>query len=485
MSELSLSKIVKTLEDLQPALAKAQDVKATLLSIMKEDPQPSPDECIVRIREELPVETLFDPDLLSGPATIFRVLRDYLKLKNFDYQQDPSDIKIYMGLLFSFYSSPEEQNFGRGILRVLPNLVIAEPVNPQNAPSSPNTKYHFITDHSKKEDDERKLAHNMALRFKSDDKFSGKAGETIDEFFLNYETAAEDYNLNEEQKRKYLHNLFTGQARRHYNEYVLEGMSYNYAKESLIKEFNDRTKQESTRMYLQNLTLRKVMDRDNLDVPKGLEKLREEITKYGPSGPPEYRSDRVMVEYFCDAVRNEEWSRNTLENCYSNNWTFNHLYTSLTGAWYQKTRRDNPRNTDTLSSGSSDPVIMYEGQRMYGNPRGKRKYSNATQKFRKFDKSKVRCWNCNQLGHIHYECPVPNRQMTRNVRRAIKEDPRNANKILYEFCQQYDNEEQANDNDPFDVSSEEEQEESITNLVHQIEENAEAEQFNDLDPSDF
>ncbi len=483
----TLSKLVQDLEALDPSLTKAKDVKSTLLSILKDDPQPSPDECITRVREELPVETLYDPDLLSGPATLFRILRDYLIIKEFVYQRDPSDVKIYMGLLFSFYNTPEEQNYARGVIRMLRRPILAEPANETSEPGSPGTKYHFITDHSRREDDERKTAHNMALRFKSDDKFSGKTGETIEEYFLNFETAAEDYNLNEDQKRKYLHNLFSAHARRYYNEYVLEGMSYNYAKETMINEFNDRTKQESTRMYLQNLTLRKIMERDTLDVPKALEKLREEITKFAPSGPPEYRSDRVMVEYLCDAVRDEEWPRNTLENCYSNQWTFNHLYTSLSGAWYQKTRRENPRPTTSLSSGSSDPTILYEGQRMYGNPRAKnRRYSNANRKFQKFDKSKIRCWNCNELGHFHTECPAPDRQMTRNVRRALKDNPRNANKILYEICQFHDNAQSENEDDPFEDSSEEETEESATHLVQQIAENEDkTEKFDNLDPADF
>lgn len=110
--------------------------------------------------------------------------------------------------------------------------------------------------------------------------------------------------------------------------------------------------------------------------------------------------------------------------------------------------------------------------------------NSAYHKFRKFEKTKVQIWNCNELGYI--QCTRPHRQMTRNVHRAFKKKPRNDNRIVYEVCQFYDKDQSDSEEDPFKTPSDEYQGEPSTYLVHQIDyAEPENEQFDSLDLADF
>lgn len=54
----------------------------------------------------------------------------------------------------------------------------------------------------------------MALRFKKDDKISGKIDKDINRYIASYLEAALDYNLNDTQKLRYLYNLFDEEEKR-------------------------------------------------------------------------------------------------------------------------------------------------------------------------------------------------------------------------------------------------------------------------------
>ena len=72
-------------------------------------------------------------------------------------------------------------------------------------------------------DFEARAAHNMALRFKNQDKFTGKLGEDLTEHINSYIDAAQDYNLDQTNKLAFFHNIFDGEATRFYREKVRDG----------------------------------------------------------------------------------------------------------------------------------------------------------------------------------------------------------------------------------------------------------------------
>ena len=69
---------------------------------------------------------------------------------------------------------------------------------------------------SHQDNEMRRIAYSIALRFRSDDKFSGKLGEDLSEAINLYLDAANDYELNHEHRLKYFHNIYEGEARRFY-----------------------------------------------------------------------------------------------------------------------------------------------------------------------------------------------------------------------------------------------------------------------------
>ena len=66
-------------------------------------------------------------------------------------------------------------------------------------------------------DSEARAAHNMALRVKNQDTFTGKLGEDLTEHINNYIDAAQDYNLDQTNKLAF-HNIFDGEAKKFYRE---------------------------------------------------------------------------------------------------------------------------------------------------------------------------------------------------------------------------------------------------------------------------
>ena len=60
--------------------------------------------------------------------------------------------------------------------------------------------------------------------------------------------------------------------------------------------------------------------------------------------------------------------------------------------------------------------------RGYGGGRGNGERNNEDRKPRNFDKSRVKCFNCNEYGHFAKECPKPNRRERANLVTTQPED---------------------------------------------------------------
>ena len=183
----------------------------------------------------------------------------------------------------------------------------------------------------------------MSQRFKcKSEKFSGKIGDNIEEFFQNYDIAVTDYSLSEEQKKKYLHNLFDEEAKRFYRSiHNLNDLQFDQIKSKMVNEYNNITRQNRVRQYLQGLKLSEIIQKESCDISTGLERIREIITKYTPNGPEVYRNDPSKVEYLYNAVLDQSWASSVLTNRYANTppWSFNQLCMALDSTWLQEDRK--------------------------------------------------------------------------------------------------------------------------------------------------
>lgn len=77
--------------------------------IFQEEPQPSDELCAEQLREDLPVKILYCKEALSGPAIIFRFIRDYLQLNGLEYHRHPKSSRVIMGLPEMFYVDEKDR----------------------------------------------------------------------------------------------------------------------------------------------------------------------------------------------------------------------------------------------------------------------------------------------------------------------------------------------------------------------------------------
>ena len=74
------------------------------------DPQPSSEDLIPRLREDLPAEVLYDQENIRGPSTLNRILRDFLVLNGLEYSQREGSNRIVMRLPATLYESEADKN---------------------------------------------------------------------------------------------------------------------------------------------------------------------------------------------------------------------------------------------------------------------------------------------------------------------------------------------------------------------------------------
>lgn len=119
---------------------------------------------------------------------------------------------------------------------------------------------------------ESKIAHNVALRFKNQEKFTGKLGEDLTENISNCIDAAQDYKLDQTNKLAFFHNIFDGKAKRFYREKAKGRCgTFEQASQILQDEYNSVTKQNRIRHYLQSLRIRTLMHTERITTAESLE----------------------------------------------------------------------------------------------------------------------------------------------------------------------------------------------------------------------
>ena len=318
------------------------------------------------------------------------------------------------------------------------------------------------------ENEMRRIAHSIALRFRNDDKFSGKLGEDLNEAINLYLDAANDYELNQEQRLKYFHTIFEGEARRFYRLKVSKRVpTFSEACVKMRTEFKRITRQNRVRKYLQGLRLTAVMRERSCSVTEALEELRETITKFSQQGPRNHRSEEDKVEYLYRAVVGHEWAGNSLSQAIASEPADSQqMFNDLDSAWLQKQEETEGRKRDgipqaryRMEQGSRLPGLYYEGQGFYGKPRKFNSKSSVPRGYRptsnfqpntsrrmnennpgqngldKFGKTR-KCHNCGSKDHFIRDCNVKRRNNATNVANMLRQNPNGAKQILYDLCLQ-------------------------------------------------
>lgn len=165
-------------------------------------------EVINDSKKDLYVELLYSDENIRTPIILFRILREYLILKDFCYRSDPQNQKIMFELIRCFIDYDSDKNY------------TSQQVATTKMPTKPSSSSDVVTVRTSGSNDDRSFAHNMASRFKRDDNFSEKLWEILNTYIANYMEAALDYKLNPTQKLRYFRDLFDGKAKSFYRNYV-------------------------------------------------------------------------------------------------------------------------------------------------------------------------------------------------------------------------------------------------------------------------
>ena len=502
---LSMTQIRIQLNNFNSVVPVVQDVKSAMNILISEEPQPSDADCIQQLRDDLPPNTLFCSEMLSGPTTLFRLLRDYLILKGLTYSPHPGTSRLSHGIVNMLYDDENDVGLSFQYLQQYKSVKSPDTSsdisndNSQRIPTSPGSQLEPST----------RVAHNMAVRFKGYQRFSGKLGEDLAEHISNYMDAAKDYNLSSNQLLDYLHHILDGEAKRFYRHKV-HGVvdTFSEACKILTEEYNSLTRQSRVRKHLQSLRLADVMKRKKLSITEGLEELRDVITRLTPQGPPTHRNDEDKVEYLYKAVVGATWAKSALSNSQSSSppWNFHQLYSALDAAWLQEQEEKEARKRDgkidissSKVSNESVPGMFFQGQGFYGKPKQRgskssnpyvglrrrphhKPYTPRTGKNGTDRNGKPRvCHNCNSPDHLIRDCDKP-RNLIRNVGRLLSNNPKDAKKILYELCIQ--SEEALFENDGsnafFTDENEDEEQENVIDDPEEPEEESNINHFNSI-----
>lgn len=87
------------------------DIKTAISVYVNAQPQTSNEEVITGMKEDLPIESLYEINVLQGPSTLLRTLHNYPALKRLRYEQHLDSNRVVWGLTRMFYTSNQEGEY--------------------------------------------------------------------------------------------------------------------------------------------------------------------------------------------------------------------------------------------------------------------------------------------------------------------------------------------------------------------------------------
>ena len=265
-------------------------------------------EITEKVREDIPVESLYSVDILNRTTFVFRVIRDFLRAKGVVYNRHPATDRIVWGFVEMLYSDKDDIDFAyeRLVQHKKSSRATIPIKNGNERDISPPSR----SNPPDRRDSVSRIAHNMALRFKNRDKFTETLGEDLTEHINNYIDASQDYCLDQGNKLALFHNIFKGEAKRLYREKVREVCgNFGEAWQIMQNEYNEITRQNRIRKYLQSLRIQSLRNTKKLNTAEASEELREIITRFAPQGLRTHRSEEDKVEYLYKAVVGAPWAK--------------------------------------------------------------------------------------------------------------------------------------------------------------------------------
>lgn len=397
-----------------------------------------------RISDEITPEMMFNKGTAPFPS-LWSGMRKLLTDRGVTLHTHQRHRTIYTIANTIFVDKQENENAIELARRILNGTIYS----PNNLRPNPEQS-------SEAQDTQKKMAHNVAMRLKdSDQKFSGDLAECWEDFKDEYEQICEDYNLTEEQRFKYLHNLLRKDAHRFFLDSVKPvAKSYSGAVELLEKEYNSVVRQTRVKNHLNGLRLSQFIN-DETDVASALAKVYRRILTMSRQVPMTHRGDAHKIEFMRRAVVGYSWAKEPLSRVATAGLKFQQLYAELEIAVQLERESNAAASLHATIPGGTSSNIHFTGQGRYvhrnGNNNNRKKNVNNS---RQSSQRKRSCFNCGSDTHLIKQCPHPvnfSRAAAANIR-TLKSNrtPNAVHLVLAHLCYELDEHDDNCENDNID-----------------------------------
>ncbi|KAK1864449.1 hypothetical protein I4F81_006995 [Pyropia yezoensis] len=171
------------------------------------------------------------------------------------------------------------------------------------------------------------------MRFRdASSKFSGNLREAWMEYVAEYQQVGRDYDLSQEQRFQYMHNILSGDAKRFYLDKVQSyATSFSQAVDMVSTEYNSIVRQNRAKNYLVGYRMSTLLS-DGVTEAAALEQAYKTITKLTPQVPRSNQGDAHQVDFLRNAVVGSPWATEPLSRIATHGLTFHQLYVELEAA---------------------------------------------------------------------------------------------------------------------------------------------------------
>lgn len=271
---------------------------------------------------------------------------------------------------------------------------------------NPTTNHHSHThgdrgyhNNGTQQESNSRVHHDISQRFKDkDNKYGGSEEENLSEYLDSYCAVASDYNLSQQQRLQFFHNLFKKEALRFYNSTIKGKVnSFGEACTKLRDHFQSPDVQVRVLNELKTIKFSDFTSKQDTK-PKALSALAAHISNRFTQCPPTYRHEFHRVDFLKNALMGEPWAEAILMKV-NQETQYQSFYIELANAlqFHEELKTQNDSNTSVQPSNSqSQKPLIY-----FTQPRYARKITGKL--FGGFENDR-RCWNCDKPGHHHNKC---------------------------------------------------------------------------------
>jgi hypothetical protein len=201
-------------------------------------------------------------------------------------------------------------------------------------------------------------ANHISQRFK-DKKYDGSIESNISEYLAEYTSASRDFELSLDQKLRFFHIIFTGQAKRfYYSQVESVAQTFEHAKELMEREYNSISRQNRILGVISSLRFERSLISNKGDYAKTLEKLTSKIAELATMIPKEYRHESHLKRFVYDACIGETWASSVLSRTMAEtNMTFNAMCELLSAAIQQHIEEESAKKLSFMKRPPQLPDI--------------------------------------------------------------------------------------------------------------------------------